>query len=179
MTAWSTGINYRSRWMNHIAARRLRLLHGRGSLGPACSTSNSVTKFPILQAKCSSIVRLHKSSVASRYRLLLAPQSRYYMTKRPFMATKDSPDGFRDMNIRLTQVEETLRKLLLDVATFIQQTQGQREAEKGRSGDESATLPNESTVLRFTGGWVRDKLLGADSHDIDVPINNMTDCGSR
>lgn len=31
-----------------------------------------------------------------------------------------------------------------------------------------------SLVLRFTGGWVRDKLLGVGSHDIDVAINRMT-----
>ncbi|RMZ86450.1 hypothetical protein DV736_g6319, partial [Chaetothyriales sp. CBS 134916] len=29
-------------------------------------------------------------------------------------------------------------------------------------------------VLRFTGGWVRDKLLGVQSHDIDVALSTMT-----
>ena len=28
--------------------------------------------------------------------------------------------------------------------------------------------------LRFTGGWVRDKLLGVQSHDIDVALSTMT-----
>lgn len=28
--------------------------------------------------------------------------------------------------------------------------------------------------MRFTGGWVRDKLLGGECHDIDVGINKMT-----
>lgn len=31
-----------------------------------------------------------------------------------------------------------------------------------------------STVLRCAGGWVRDKLLGKTSHDIDIAIDNMT-----
>ena len=31
-------------------------------------------------------------------------------------------------------------------------------------------------VLRITGGWVRDKLLGLQSADIDLGINNMTGC---
>lgn len=31
-----------------------------------------------------------------------------------------------------------------------------------------------STVLRAAGGWVRDKLLGKASHDIDIAIDNMT-----
>jgi tRNA nucleotidyltransferase/poly(A) polymerase len=30
------------------------------------------------------------------------------------------------------------------------------------------------TILRAAGGWVRDKLLGLSSHDIDIAINNMS-----
>jgi tRNA nucleotidyltransferase/poly(A) polymerase len=30
------------------------------------------------------------------------------------------------------------------------------------------------TILRVAGGWVRDKLLGKTSHDIDIAINNMS-----
>lgn len=30
------------------------------------------------------------------------------------------------------------------------------------------------TVLRVAGGWVRDKLMGKDSNDIDIAVNNMT-----
>ena len=29
------------------------------------------------------------------------------------------------------------------------------------------------TILRCAGGWVRDKLLGKESHDIDIAIDNM------
>lgn len=39
-----------------------------------------------------------------------------------------------------------------------------------------ATLVSQSlhdTELRCAGGWVRDKLLGKDSHDIDIALNNM------
>ena len=67
--------------------------------------------------------------------------------------------------MELSTVEETLKRLLLDVAHFIDSSSlNTSERPPGR-------LP---TVLRFTGGWVRDKLLGADSQDIDVAINNMT-----
>ncbi|PYI33991.1 ATP :tRNA-specific tRNA nucleotidyltransferase [Aspergillus indologenus CBS 114.80] len=67
--------------------------------------------------------------------------------------------------IQLTPLENTLKTLLLDVAQYIHE---RRCAE----GSQDANL--SGTVLRFTGGWVRDKLLGVDSQDIDVGINNMT-----
>lgn len=35
-----------------------------------------------------------------------------------------------------------------------------------------ATCPG--TAIRVAGGWVRDKLLGRDSHDIDVALDNVT-----
>ncbi|KAE8375845.1 hypothetical protein BDV26DRAFT_294659 [Aspergillus bertholletiae] len=67
--------------------------------------------------------------------------------------------------IQLTPLENTLKSLLLDVADYIRE---RAIAEGGNAAD------TPRTVLRFTGGWVRDKLLGIDSHDIDVGINNMT-----
>ncbi|CCK71243.1 tRNA adenylyltransferase KNAG_0G01860 [Huiozyma naganishii CBS 8797] len=33
---------------------------------------------------------------------------------------------------------------------------------------------DDPLVLRITGGWVRDKLLGQGSHDLDIAINNMS-----
>ncbi|RAL14851.1 tRNA adenylyltransferase [Aspergillus homomorphus CBS 101889] len=67
--------------------------------------------------------------------------------------------------IQLTPLENTLKTLLLDVAQFIDE----RASAKG-----SPKSDLSRTVLRFTGGWVRDKLLGVNSQDIDVGINNMT-----
>jgi tRNA nucleotidyltransferase (CCA-adding enzyme) len=66
------------------------------------------------------------------------------------------PVAFTD--IELTQREAQLRDLLLDVARYI---------------DESKEI-KERLELRFAGGWVRDKLLGIQSHDIDTAINAMT-----
>lgn len=68
--------------------------------------------------------------------------------------------------IELTPIESTLRNLLLDVAHYIQKNGITEE------GSNVARYPE--TVLRFTGGWVRDKLLGVGSHDIDVGISSMT-----
>ncbi|MCJ1403697.1 CCA tRNA nucleotidyltransferase, mitochondrial [Xylographa trunciseda] len=59
--------------------------------------------------------------------------------------------------ITLTDHEETLRRLLLDVSNYIGTQDG-------------CTKPQ----LRFTGGWVRDKLLGIESKDIDIGIDSMT-----
>ncbi|KAJ5947218.1 hypothetical protein N7466_000233 [Penicillium verhagenii] len=68
--------------------------------------------------------------------------------------------------IHLTPIESTLQTLLLDVARYID--------EKASSDGTSDIAHRTQTVLRFTGGWVRDKLLGVGSHDIDIGISNMT-----
>ena len=59
--------------------------------------------------------------------------------------------------IFLTDSEKTLRNFLLDVTNYI-------------GAQDGFTKPE----LRFTGGWVRDKLLGIQSHDIDIGISTMT-----
>ncbi|KAF5979990.1 CCA tRNA nucleotidyltransferase mitochondrial [Fusarium coicis] len=71
--------------------------------------------------------------------------------------SKSKPDMVTT-TIQLTSKEQQLRRLLLDVAKDI---------------DESGKAP-EPIVLRWAGGWVRDKLLDIQSHDIDVAINAMT-----
>ncbi|KAJ4257449.1 CCA tRNA nucleotidyltransferase, mitochondrial [Fusarium torreyae] len=60
--------------------------------------------------------------------------------------------------IQLIPKEQQLRRLLLDVAKSI---------------DDAGHVP-EPVILRWAGGWVRDKLLNIQSHDIDVAINAMT-----
>ncbi|CAI7575158.1 unnamed protein product [Penicillium crustosum] len=93
--------------------------------------------------------------VRKRRRISSPTREASYATMSPAMPT-----------IELTPLESTLRTLLLDVAQYITE---QKMAEGG-----SAAKEHTETVLRFTGGWVRDKLLGVESHDIDVGISNMT-----
>jgi tRNA nucleotidyltransferase (CCA-adding enzyme) len=73
--------------------------------------------------------------------------------------------------LELTEVESKLRQLLLDVAAYIDEAPSRKEINGVQVPEE---LAKEKVVLRWTGGWVRDKLLKVPSHDIDVAINNMT-----
>lgn len=68
--------------------------------------------------------------------------------------------------IHLNEREKRLKDLLLDVADFIDRNSVDT-AEAGKT-------KSEPVVLRWAGGWVRDKLLGIESHDIDTAINCMT-----
>ncbi|KAK9765266.1 CCA tRNA nucleotidyltransferase, mitochondrial [Basidiobolus ranarum] len=61
------------------------------------------------------------------------------------------------MKINLNQKEREICDLLHDVALNIKKT--------------DPNLP--SVELRVAGGWVRDKLLGLESHDLDIAINSM------
>ncbi|KAK6428310.1 CCA tRNA nucleotidyltransferase, mitochondrial, partial [Oleoguttula sp. CCFEE 5521] len=75
--------------------------------------------------------------------------------------------------IELTDVESTLRRLLLDVAAYIDKDPPAPYDEYGNCVNPKH-LQTQPVTLRFTGGWVRDKLLGIGSHDIDIAINKMT-----
>jgi len=89
----------------------------------------------------------------------------------PVMVQEVEDDAGPPKTLDLTEIEATLRRLLLDVASYVDQLPSQE-------GEDQIPLPaelaNEPIILRFTGGWVRDKLLGIPSHDIDVAINKMT-----
>lgn len=61
--------------------------------------------------------------------------------------------------IRLTAVEAKIRNLLVEYCQAY-------NAENLTPGDE--------IVLRVTGGWVRDKLLGDESNDLDIAINHLS-----
>lgn len=86
----------------------------------------------------------------------------------PSQATSDP------VQLELTEVESKLRQLLLDVAAYIDDNPPKNDSDDGTAIKVPDTLSHEKVVLRWTGGWVRDKLLQIASHDIDLAINNMT-----
>lgn len=74
--------------------------------------------------------------------------------------------------LELTEEETKLRNLLLAVATYIDDGSSAEATTTAVSVPEE--VAQEKIVLRWTGGWVRDRLLGVGSHDVDVAINKMT-----
>ncbi|CAN9276462.1 unnamed protein product [Alternaria alternata] len=85
--------------------------------------------------------------------------------------TMASTENVDSAQLELTEVESKLRQLLLDVAAYIDQAPSSGDVTGVQVPEE---LVKEKIVLRWTGGWVRDKLLKVGSHDIDVAINKMT-----
>ena len=85
--------------------------------------------------------------------------------------TMASTDNAESAQLKLTEVESKLRQLLLDVAAYIDEAPSSSDVTGEQVPEE---LAKEKIVLRWTGGWVRDKLLEVGSHDIDVAINKMT-----
>lgn len=66
----------------------------------------------------------------------------------------------RSVNTKI-DLNETERKIVLALTAFTEQ--------------HNRNLPeNDQLVLRITGGWVRDKLLGDESNDLDIAVNNLT-----
>ena len=90
-------------------------------------------------------------------RYLLNFHKRVVLPQRFLQHQSMSSHRFIMREISLTDQEKLLRQLLLDVADYIGTQDGCKKPE-----------------LRITGGWVRDKLLGITSHDIDIGIDTMT-----
>ncbi|ODQ53995.1 hypothetical protein SAICODRAFT_55481 [Saitoella complicata NRRL Y-17804] len=68
------------------------------------------------------------------------------------------PPKIATSSITLTEDEERLRSLLVRTADYLTK----RNPE------------SEPVIIRFAGGWVRDKLLGHGSNDIDVAVNSLS-----
>ncbi|KAF2458994.1 hypothetical protein BDY21DRAFT_339476 [Lineolata rhizophorae] len=81
-------------------------------------------------------------------------------------------DAAVPVDIALTDLEQRICNLLVDVAKYVDETPLPRDFRSQVSLPDD--LAKARLELRITGGWVRDKLLGVDSQDIDIGINKMT-----
>lgn len=77
--------------------------------------------------------------------------------------SKVNPKIFRPGNlvhtkIDLTESEKKIRDIIVNFCAY----------------HDKRSNAKEPLVARFTGGWVRDKLLGFQSHDIDIAVNTLT-----
>ncbi|KAJ2390238.1 CCA tRNA nucleotidyltransferase, mitochondrial, partial [Coemansia sp. RSA 2559] len=70
----------------------------------------------------------------------------------------EAKDAGLPMTIRLSEQERQICEVLEDVVKYIHE----QDTSKAR------------LELRIAGGWVRDKLLGHESHDIDIAIDHMS-----
>jgi tRNA nucleotidyltransferase (CCA-adding enzyme) len=86
-------------------------------------------------------------------------QARFSHAKDPNYKVKTGRQPFRMRYpaIHLTAQEKLFRQCLLDCRNNMQSVPGMN-----------------GLVMRWTGGWVRDKLLGVPSVDIDVALSTMT-----
>ena len=151
----------------------LSVIHKRTSTQGAPSISKPPFKIPIQTAKqdyrlVSTVVSLRmtpEQRSPKRRKLEAIHHVLSHNEKVPAAATPQRK--LSEMIVELDHVERRLKNLLLDVAKFIESSSSSISAPA--KGTEQ-----EKLELRFTGGWVRDKLLGVGSHDIDVSINKMT-----
>ena len=69
----------------------------------------------------------------------------------PMIIQEVEDDAGPPQTLELTEIEQTLRRLLLDVASYVDQL-------PSPSGQDEVALPEklakEPIILRFTGGWV-------------------------
>ncbi|WZZ72419.1 LOW QUALITY PROTEIN: hypothetical protein YC2023_083789 [Brassica napus] len=73
--------------------------------------------------------------------------------------------------VGVEQEEEKQSKLSVELKENIEITEKEREIFDRLLG--TLRFCNLDTQLRVAGGWVRDKLLGRESDDIDIAIDNM------
>lgn len=78
--------------------------------------------------------------------------------------------------IVLTETESKICDLLKDYCNYYNNNNNNNNntTTNTNTNTSSDNDNGEGLVLRITGGWVRDKLLGQGSHDLDIAINKMS-----
>lgn len=84
-----------------------------------------------------------------------------------------APSSVSTPTLSLTKTEEALCVLLHDACDWIQKTRPQPDV--ADSGGIQVDYSESWTLeARIAGGWVRDKLLGLESHDLDISLSSLT-----
>lgn len=103
-----------------------------------------------LGSRIGNVANLYRSKIITTRNIINKTNNNNNMNNKFHVAEK----------LVLTDVESRICGLLKDYCNFYNTTNHLNDS--------------ESVILRITGGWVRDKLLGQGSHDLDIAINNMS-----
>ncbi len=159
----------------NFPCRVLRTIHVE-SHGKTFDTRVRSTTTTCHHTQHLSLVQLAATSprLVSRRRLTISSSRANHRSSNmsPALVQEVEDDAGPPTTLELTPVEDTLRRLLLDVAKYIDESPPSSDATSHVNLPDD--LAKQPIILRFTGGWVRDKLLDVPSHDIDVAINKMT-----
>lgn len=90
--------------------------------------------------------------------------------------TTTTTTGSIPAHIRLLPAEHLLRTLLLDCRDYVLAHSTQKDGDNDHLEGSGSQGQGQGQVIEiwFVGGWVRDKLLGLESADIDVALSSMT-----
>lgn len=148
--------------------------------------TSSAIPSQVLLHRYHPYIRLHFASLAPRSSSIVAEASsnrlitdynkrqhiqNYSTMPFPVPYTRVNPNIVRPGDsikeeIILTSQEQQIRDLVVEYCDYYNKT-------NNISGEEG-TQSSEPLIARITGGWVRDKLLGRQSHDIDIAVNLIT-----
>lgn len=162
---------------------RLGLFQGRCIAGIRVTTNSRCCRIEL------RISRKDYTNTALGASQFMKRKIKHDTVEEPIRSVRAKKTGMATATISLTPRESQLRDLLLDTVRYINNKQKKRnqELQDGTQSSEESQdsedpkedvkefrKPDEPLQIRFAGGWVRDKLLGTQSHDIDIAINNMT-----
>lgn len=152
--------------MNRAAAARLLLPRHR--LYRTASRAPSYTSSPLKHTQLPAVPQQTGDNCAgtsSTSSLFFSPTMPFPIPYAKVNRAVYRPGKHVSPALQLTEQERKIRDLIVLYCQHYNAT---------HPPSASSTQPAEPLVARITGGWVRDKLLGQQSHDIDIATNTLT-----